>query len=233
MTENENIVPIRQGSEITTLFTKFPEIAEILDKALKHEVDPAYIKPKFGGYLYVDGRYMENLFNFYFPVSESDLVDKIVIKDYWIIYMVKVTAHLAPGIKISRLGSGGSRVNIPADLSKDVSAGRATVTPLDYIDAGNDSKSALTRAYSNAYSRFGIAGSVYNRIILSGKELKKLKTDMLYILKHIPNVRRRTEIKEKFNQCKNPAEQMAVLRDAQDEFDIHGEKEIEVESNEL
>jgi hypothetical protein len=173
--ENTGIVPHKPEQLVS--FGKPVEIARSTREALMNlKTDRNYIKAKFGGHVYIVNTYMDDTFKKYYPIHHMEIVSgPDIILGYWVTFTVKIKAYLTPSIYISELGTAGARLQIPEQMSKAIKSGQmniSQVTPLDFIDMGNDCKSALTKAIANCQSRFGVGADVYNKGIIS-EEVRK------------------------------------------------------------
>lgn len=161
-----------------------------------------------------------------FPVYQIELVgEPTILQNYHILVVVKVTAWITPKVSISNIGGGGSTIQIPANLKKRNPDGTKSltreVTPLDYIDPGNDLKSAITKATTKAISEFGIAADIYGKQVISEENRKVLDEQMARILATIVNPIQKATYTNKWNDAKqNKRTLYKVFREIYEEFPI-------------
>lgn len=217
-------------------------------KSIERNSTNKYYTDVKNGFVYVKATYMDSEFRKHFPISTIEIIgEPIVLGNYWVIYNVLVTAFIGEH-KISRPGTGGSRIQIPSDLGKALKKGLpnwtvevdkvqytkpTNVTPVDYIDAGNDFKSALTKAIANAQSKFGISADIYKKIILSEQEYEDVKRNIgkifeEYITDPMDKIRRKNAFVEKL---KSPQDALVFLNELIEEFNVPIPENHEFENN--
>ena len=150
---------------------------EIRKELMSKTTDKFYIDSK-NGFLYVKGSYMDDLFKTMYPIHHIKIIEQKIIGNAWIVTSVEIEAYLSPSIYISNPGTGGQRLMLPKEyndhakqLKKDGKMVERlnflnSLSPIDWIDVGNDAKSSLSKAISNAQSKFGCAADIYNKGII-------------------------------------------------------------------
>lgn len=183
------------------------------EEIMRLPTDRYYIDSK-NGFAYVKSVYMDDMFKKIYPLHQIEIVNKTVTANTWISYDVIIKAFIGREY-ISNPGTGGARIQIPADIGKIIKQYKAdgkfkerhefimTLTPLDWIDFGNDCKSALTKAIANAQSRFGVAADIYNKGILPEETRIQMDRIVEFILKEkIVNPMEKVQVKQEWNKIK-------------------------------
>jgi len=223
----------------------FTEACNIFDQIVGTKTNKNYVKMK-QGFAYVEANYLESEFRKKFPIHSVKIVNKDFIGHYWVNYDVEVTAYLTPSIAITESGSGGARLNIPADLMNAVKQGQDTwevpdkrdptgktkikllvsqsmaMLPLYYIDLGNDCKSALTKAKANAISKFGFAADIYKKVILTEQQVADIDAEIKEIMeKYVTDSMDKAKERARFAaEVKTPLDRLKFLMSLRDKYDI-------------
>lgn len=174
-----------------------PSIADIMRnvraKIMNEKTDSYYIGSK-NGFAYVKANYLASKFAEVFPIHKEVIVGTPqIIANAWIVVTAEVTAYLDSEKKMSitKTGFGAQRIMIPKELRDDIKMGRKPVTsltPLDWIDVSNDVRSAGTKAFANAHTRFGFCSDVYERgIVPEDERLEAESTIEMVLSKYIAN----------------------------------------------
>jgi len=191
MPQELSIQNLQQQHNSNSSIVEFKKSEECLNskriEALADKTDPFYIDVK-NGFPYVKSSYMDDAFAKKFPIHKITVIgEPTVIQQYWIVYTVQIEAWVSPNISITKTGAGGARLQIPRNLKGKDGRPVRQITPLDFIDVGNDFKSALTKAIQNAQSKFGICGDVYNKGIIAPEIREKIENAWSELIKTIVN----------------------------------------------
>lgn len=178
MDKTQEIVPLPVGEySLLSIQGVVNNAVDIRKKLIDHPTDKFYIDSK-NGFLYVKGNYMDDLFKNMYPIYQTELIEQKIVGNAWVITSVILKAFLSPSIWISNPGTGGQRLMLPKeynDHAKELKKNGKMVerlnylnslSPIDWIDVGNDAKSSLSKAISNAQSKFGCAADIYNKGII-------------------------------------------------------------------
>ena len=138
-----------------------------------------------------------------------------ILHNYWIVYTVKIKAFITPNIYISEVGAGGARMQLPKRINDELKSKNmliSEVLPNDFIDLGNDAKSALSKAKANAMQNFGICADVTARVILSERQCEQIQGLMAKIVQeNIVDPRDKVVAREKWNKADSPHEKLQIL----------------------
>lgn len=210
--------------ELIPTTEKLNNYAKSLRKAvLSQETNPAYTKFK-GGFVYPVHQYVDDIFKQHYPVSHTEILGTHIAHNYWVIYDVRVKAYLTPYVYISEVGAGGARMQLPKTINdrlKDSTMSIAEVKPTDFIDIGNDYKSALSKAISNAKQRFGVCADITKKLIMSEEQVKQVHVLMKQIVdEHIINPRDKTKARELWNNANTPHDKLQLVMEYAEEFEV-------------
>jgi hypothetical protein len=208
------------------------EVKSIFDKIKEDLTDPAYVGMK-GQFPYIDGKYMEDKFDKYFPISKVRYVPPVyvIVQNYQVQVFVEVDAYLTKDIFLTRPGTGGSIIQITREAKQAALEGKRNITPFDVVSVNNAFKSALTNAIANAHSKFKIGADLYKRIILSKEELETIKKEIEYI-RSKATPRGKIDIKERYSKCSSAGDKVKLLHSLREEYEITtAEAEPEEELN--
>lgn len=196
------------------------EAKSTFDQIKEDTTDPAYVGMK-GQFPYIDGKYMEDKFDKYFPVSKVRYVPPVyvIVQNYQVQVFVEVDAYITNNVFLTRPGTGGSIIQITREAKAAALAGERNVTPFDIVSVNNAFKSALTNAIANAHSRFGIGADLYKRIILSKEELEAVKKEIEYIMSKA-SPRGKVDIKQRYKNCNSAGDKVKLLHSLRDEYEI-------------
>lgn len=189
------------------------------NEVLKIKTDKAHISIK-NDFPYVPSKIVDDIFCRVYPLHEITIVQKDIVMNYYILYTVSITVTLPNGTKITKVGSGGSRIQVKSAAKDACEAGKKNITPFDYIDAGNSDKAALTLAIRNCQERFYIAADVNDRVIMTGEQIAQINglADAI-IKKCIVNPRDQIKMKEKWNNCKTTAQKIVFIENLRENYD--------------
>ncbi len=175
---SEELEPIPEDTYKLMSIKGVVESANNIRKHLLSLTTDKYYLDSKNGFVYIKGNYMDNLFKSMYPIHRIELIKQEVIANAWVTTTVEIKAYLSPSIYISNLGSGAARLQIPKEYNDRAKALKAdgkmverlnflnSLSPIDWIDVGNDFKSSLSKAISNAQSRFGVGADIYNKEVL-------------------------------------------------------------------
>lgn len=166
--ETQELQKIQSYYDLAGL-SKVIENAQSIRKELMNKKTDAYYIDKKDNHIYVKNQYMDNIFKLFYPIHTIKIVSERILTNAWIIYNVEIEAKVGLNLSITNCGAGASRIMIPKEIRAGIKNGTIPIerlSPLDWIDVGNDAKSALTKAISNAQSRFGVCADVYNKGIM-------------------------------------------------------------------
>lgn len=160
------------------------------------KTNPNYVDNK-NGFPYVKSTYMDDTFKKLYPLHRIEIVNSGVVANCWIFFDVVIKAYLTPTIYISNSGTGGARIQIPKEFNDKAKALKASgemdkrrdflmsLSPTDWIDFGNDRKSALTKAIANAESKFGVAADIYNKGIITEEQKSFIMKAVDYVINEV------------------------------------------------
>ena len=218
-----------QDSALIVVNKSQQEVVDYVKQVSKIATDPVYIQYK-QGFPYVPSKYIDWLFNTVYPVNEVIQVQKDILANYFILYTIQITVFLPNGQKLTKIGSGGTRIQVKASAKAAVENGQRMLNPFDYVDASNSDKAALTVAISNCQARFGIAADVYDRIILSPEQIAELDERITTIIENvIINPMDRARTNAKYKECKNANEKLKLLKELVELYEV--EEELQKEEN--
>lgn len=196
------------------------KIKDTFDKIKEDTTDPAYVGMK-GQFPYIDGKYMEDKFDKYFPVSKLRFGNPayVIVQNYHVVVFVEIDAYLTKDVFITRAGVGGSIMQVSSAAKEAHLKGERPLNPFDYVSIANAFKSALSNATANAQSKFKIGADMYKRIILSKEELNDIKKEIEFIRSKV-TPRQKIEIKERYAKCNSAGDKVKLLHVLRDEFDV-------------
>lgn len=216
---NEGIEKSSAAGEKSLVESSSPiNISEYMQRIYHEKTPQTYVRMK-DKFPYLPSKYVDFMFNKYFPVSSVKMIDRRE-DEYWITYTVELTVFLPGGMTITKTGTGASRKQVTREAKSAAERGERTITPFDYVDNGNASKAALTLAIKNAQERFGIGADITDRIILSEEEIQELNETITEAMKVITNPREQIKWNERLNECKSPSEKIRLLDDLREVYDI-------------
>jgi len=207
---------VQDSQEDSLLPTTNRKLGYILKsiKAIKTPSSYVSLKDK---YPYVHSNYVDDLFSKIFPDYEVEIIDKQILQNYWIYVIVRVTVKVGDKT-ISRIGAGASRLQITREARAKVESGQGIVTPLDYVDIGNDIKAAITKAIKNAQERFGIAADINDRIVLSQEEIDLLEERFKELADSIVDIRVKSQLVLGWKNCKTVKEKLEFLNREEEKY---------------
>jgi len=203
-----------ESGEIVPASQPEPNLATLVAKQRQSVLDvktpPAYISLK-DGMPYLPNRYVDDVFNKFYPIHTIEIMNEGVFKDYYVWFDVKITVPLPNGQSINKIGSGAARIQVSKSAREDFVENGKFISPFDYVDYGNARKSALTNAIKNAQERFGVGADVNDRIILSDEEIKLINDKYDELFESIIDPRTKNKVRERWLNAKKPSEKLKVI----------------------
>lgn len=203
----------RPKQNIITFSDLLNPIKQHFEDVKNDKTDPNYVKYK-DKYAYPESKYVDDKFQKWFPINSEKVVKQEIFEKYWILLTVEITVYFSPTLSITKIGAGGARIQLPKALTDSIKANplnAAKITPLDYIDVGNDLKSALTKAKANCQQRFYVCADATDRIIFSPEEKEEIEADLKELWDSIPSERDKINIKQRIQECKTINQKFKLL----------------------